>query len=141
MVHMIPRLDIDFFPPRNIGIIFAIMFFFCALYLLATEYISLQKSRGEVLLFRRRSLPKPAKADDEETTAVKRQDGDTSATPNNSPPSTEVAPEEKADEATFLWENLSYEVPIKHGQKLILEGIEGWINPGTLTALIVCPLL
>lgn len=117
------------------------MFFFCALYLLATEYISLQKSRGEVLLFRRRTVPKPTKADDEETTAVKRRDDDTSATSNSSPPSIRVSPGGKANEATFLWENLSYEVPIKHGQKMILEGIEGWINPGTITALIVCPLL
>lgn len=85
-------------------------------------------------------MPKPTKADDEETTAVKRQD-DESATPETSPPAMNVCVEGKVNEATFLWENLSYEVPIKHGQKKILEGIEGWINPGTLTALIVGPLL
>lgn len=85
-------------------------------------------------------MPKPTKGDDEETSAVTRNNDNTSATPNNSAPSIKVSPEGMADGATFLWENLSYEVPVKQGQKMILESIEGWINPGTLTALIVCPL-
>lgn len=116
------------------------MFTFCALYLLATEYISLHKSRGEVLLFRR-TMTKSTKVDDEETSAVKRNNDDTSATPNSSAPSIKASPESMANGATFLWENLSYEIPVKQGQKKILESIEGWINPGTLTALIVCPLV
>lgn len=37
---------------RNLGIIFLIMSFLCGLYLLAAEFVSTQRSKGEVLIFR-----------------------------------------------------------------------------------------
>jgi len=43
---------------RNLGIIIALMLFGLAVYLIATEYISAKKSKGEVLLFRRGGVPK-----------------------------------------------------------------------------------
>ncbi|RDL32404.1 uncharacterized protein BP5553_08860 [Venustampulla echinocandica] len=41
---------------RNFGVIITFMIFFMLVYLLATEWISANKSRGEVLVFRRESL-------------------------------------------------------------------------------------
>lgn len=54
---------------RNLGIIFAIMVGACAVYLVATEYISAQRSKGEVLLFRRGMVPALGNKDDEEDIA------------------------------------------------------------------------
>lgn len=127
---------------RNLGIIFVIMALFCALYLLGTEYISLQKSKGDVLLFHRRNMLKAKKSDDEEAQVVRGQQvTSTDEAGDLFRPSRKMSLDEKSGEATFMWENLSYEMQIKGGKTKILEGIEGWIKPGTLTALIGRPLL
>jgi ATP-binding cassette, subfamily G (WHITE), member 2, PDR len=52
---------------RNLEIILALMAFYCSLCLLATEYISLQSYRGEVLLFPHSKLRKMPTKEDEET--------------------------------------------------------------------------
>ena len=123
---------------RNLGVIFAIMTLFCALYLFATEYISLQKSKGEILVFRKSRLLKAKKSDDEEAQAVEGQ-YITSMTKafSLSRLSSTTGLDEKLGKASFLWADLNYEVPIRKGKKEILKGIDGWIRPGTLIALIV----
>ena len=123
----------------------AIMVFFCTLYLLATEYISLQKARGEILLFRKRDRRSTKTWEDEEARMVRQTDIKSSEKPfpyflpssesNLTRKSEETSHE--TGEATFLWDSLCYEVPVKKGSKKILDGIEGWIKPRTLTALIV----
>lgn len=37
---------------------------------------------------------------------------------------------------TFIWDNLCYDVKDKGGSRRLLDDIEGWIKPGTLTALM-----
>ncbi len=117
------------------------MAFFCTLYLLATEYILLQKSKGEVLLFPKGTLRKSQKAEDEEAQNVVSQESPMIATPDGFLQPRQAGLDEKAQPATFVWENLSYEILDKKGKKMILENVEGWIKPRTLTALIVFPPL
>jgi hypothetical protein len=38
---------------------------------------------------------------------------------------------------TFTWNNMSYSVPVKGGNKQLLDKVEGWIKPGQMTALYV----
>jgi ATP-binding cassette, subfamily G (WHITE), member 2, PDR len=38
--------------------------------------------------------------------------------------------------ANLLWDGLCYDVKVKDGPKRLLDDVEGWIKPGTLTALI-----
>ena len=38
--------------------------------------------------------------------------------------------------ATFLWENLGYDIKVKDGHRRLLDDVEGWGEPGTLTALM-----
>lgn len=117
---------------------FAIMAFFFVIYLLATEYISLQKSKGDVLLFRKQNMLKAKMADVEEAkTALGPETSSVVKASRSSHPPSQTSLDENSGEATFLWEGLSYEVPVKDGNKKILNDIEGWIRPGTLTALIV----
>jgi ATP-binding cassette, subfamily G (WHITE), member 2, PDR len=119
---------------RNLGIILAIMVFHCALYLLATEYISLQKPRGEVLLFRRRKLPQVRMKEDEETKGGLENKLDLHEEPSVS---TKITAIEMAHAANFVWNELSYDIKVNKGQKRILDNVEGWVKPGTLTALMV----
>eukprot|EP01117_Protostelium_nocturnum_P003933 TRINITY_DN151_c0_g1_i2.p1 TRINITY_DN151_c0_g1~~TRINITY_DN151_c0_g1_i2.p1 ORF type:complete len:1405 (-),score=390.15 TRINITY_DN151_c0_g1_i2:123-4337(-) len=37
---------------------------------------------------------------------------------------------------TFLWKNINYVVPVKGGNKMLLDDVEGWIKPGQMTALM-----
>lgn len=42
------------------------------------------------------------------------------------------------EQASILhWKDLSYEVKVPKGTKKILNSIDGWVEPGTLTALMV----
>lgn len=38
----------------------------------------------------------------------------------------------------FHWRNLCYDITIKGQPRRILDGVSGWVQPGTLTALMVC---
>ena len=38
--------------------------------------------------------------------------------------------------ATFVWDNLCYDVKIKGGSRRLLDNVEGWVGPGALTALM-----
>ena len=38
--------------------------------------------------------------------------------------------------ATFVWDNLFYDVKVKGGSRRLLDNAEGWFGPGTLTALM-----
>ena len=39
-------------------------------------------------------------------------------------------------EAIFHWRDLCYDVPVKGGERRILNNVDGWVKPGTLTALM-----
>ncbi|KAJ3034459.1 hypothetical protein HDV00_005010 [Rhizophlyctis rosea] len=39
-------------------------------------------------------------------------------------------------DTTFLWKDIVYTVPVKGGQKQLLDHIAGWIKPGQMTALM-----
>lgn len=115
---------------RNIGILFAYMIGLGATYLLATEYITEKKSKGEVLLFRRGEIPKntTAKSTDEESalTSFKKQSDE------------EVKEGAKVARQTaiFHWEDVCYDIKIKSEERRILDHVDGWVKPGTLTALM-----
>lgn len=117
----------------NIGIIIAFTVGFCATYILATEYITERKSKGEVLLFRRGAAPENVaqKATDEESSP-------TSSKPNQKQASKAVSESMvKTQTAIFHWEDVCYDVKIKKEERRILDNVDGWVKPGTLTALMV----
>lgn len=37
----------------------------------------------------------------------------------------------------FHWQNISYDITIKGEPRTILDKVDGWVKPGTLTALMV----
>lgn len=119
---------------RNLGIILAMAVFFCAIYLVATEFISAQRSKGEVLLFRRGQVPERSSKNDEEEAPTERptaQDLVASKTVSAG----DVPPSIQKQTAIFHWEAVNYDIKIKSEPRRLLDDVDGWVKPGTLTAV------
>lgn len=122
---------------RNLGVLFAMMSFLCGLYLLATEYVLAQRSKGEVLIYRRSQQPKIPNTNDEEAQATcKSADMQQPISFQQSVSDSEWLKDNETCAATFLWEDLCYDVKVKGGHRRLLDDVEGWVEPGTLTALM-----
>jgi len=110
---------------------FALMVLGCTVYLLATEYISAKKSKGEVLLFRRGRVPEFAAKPDVETQV----DGQEVVLAR-----TKTVPDAPASiqkqTAIFHWDGVNYDIKIKNEPRRLLDDVDGWVKPGTLTALM-----
>lgn len=128
---------------RNYGILVAFGIFFLVCLVFFTEINTAVASESSVILFKRGSkaeLVKDAEAavtsgDDEEKEKPRRPD------------SQEVmeADEEKAKEAmidqpkmtnVFSWQHLRYTVNVGGEQRVLLDGVSGYVAPGKLTALM-----
>ena len=118
---------------RNLGIIFAIMVFACGIYLVATEFVSAQRSKGEVLLFRRGQVPAIRKDGDEEAIADDRPTADGVVAAKTT---SEIPPTIQKQTAVFHWQAVHYDIKIKGGTRRLLDDVDGWVKPGTLTALM-----
>jgi ABC-type multidrug transport system fused ATPase/permease subunit len=117
---------------RNFGILWAFMIGLCTVYLFATEYITAKKSKGEVLLFRRGHIPatyKRKNGSDEEV-------GASSVAGSHKPAEYDAAAIIKKQTAIFHWEDVCYDIKIKGEPRRILDHVDGWVKPGTLTALM-----
>ncbi|KAL7928573.1 ABC-2 type transporter domain-containing protein [Trichoderma chlorosporum] len=119
---------------RNVGILIAFVLFNHLVYFVATDVIQAKKSKGEVLVFRRGQLLK--------SSAKK---GDTEASLSGPVPVVEkganVSKEEgdaniQASTSVFHWGKVCYDIKIKGEPRRILDNVDGWVKPGTLTALM-----
>ena len=119
---------------RNFGILVAMTVFLLALHLVMSELVASERSKGEVLVFRHGAVAK-AKSKrhrtDEETGTALVIDGGKYDNSNKSSYNVEK------NTSVFHWENVCYEIQIKGQPRVILDRVDGWIKPGTLTALMV----
>lgn len=100
------------------------------IYLAASEWISESKSKGEVKVYPRTRVPKHDKVgNDVEAGASTPQDS------RNEDPAKDVNIQRQT--AIFHWDDLCYDIPVKGGTRRLLDHVEGWVKPGTLTALMV----
>jgi ABC-type multidrug transport system fused ATPase/permease subunit len=115
---------------RNLGILIAFMVGLCTIYLVATEYITAKKSKGEVLLFRRGHAPahliQKDKVDEEAGPVTRKLTSNT----------VDASAIIKRQTAIFSWEDVCYDIKIKSEHRRILDHVDGWVKPGTLTALM-----
>jgi ABC-type multidrug transport system permease subunit len=119
---------------RNLGILIGMTIAFCAVYLVAAEYVAAQRSKGEVLLFRRGHVPRQTVKNDEEEVPVSRpktRDLVVSKTVSAG----EAPPSIERQTATFHWEAVNYDIKVKSGTRRLLNDCDGWVKPGTLTAV------
>ncbi|KAG5759293.1 hypothetical protein H9Q72_012575 [Fusarium xylarioides] len=117
---------------RNFGIIIAWAVFFMALHLWTTEYVASERSKGEVLVFLREAMHKVSgkRATDEES-GIHTPTGKQEASGSSS----EKVEVEKQT-SVFHWKDVCYDVKIKSETRRILDHVDGWVKPGTLTALM-----
>ena len=118
---------------RNYGILVAFMIFFYAAYIFLTETNYKSAAHGEFLVFRRGHEPKSAlnSAGDLEATAP--NDNEKITTSNHTDEAMKLL---KPQIDVFTWRDACYDVPVKGGQRRLLDHVSGWVKPGTLTALM-----
>ncbi|KAG9253600.1 ABC-2 type transporter-domain-containing protein [Emericellopsis atlantica] len=118
---------------RNVGILIAFCVAMHVLYFVATEFISAKKSKGEVLVFRRNRLPKntaQGKGDPESASS-----GPIAIAEKTAPVNVDVG-NIQGSTSVFHWNDVCYDIKIKGEPRRILDHVDGWVKPGTLTALM-----
>ena len=128
---------------RNFGILLAFAIGLGAFYLLASgmsvprnqlmiDIITAQKSKGEVLVYQRGAIPADMKAgkDDIEAVYTSEKSGIVSRHGKE-----EVNIQKQT--SIVSWKNVTYDIKIKGEERRILDHVDGWVKPGTLTALMV----
>lgn len=117
------------------------MTFFCFLYLLATELIAAQRSKGEIFIHRRSFKGPLRPASDEEAKIELQHSCEYQIGPQER--AFQISKKESTPARTpahtvpLLWQGLGYHLGGKSVQHTLLDDIEGWIQPGSLTALTV----
>ena len=114
----------------------------CAFHLLAAQYIPAQRSKGDMIRFQRHNSKRRVSPDSENATTLtfsQESNGQvrgaaTRQRKTESNPNVEAI---KKQSSVFHWNDLSYGIKVHDGTKRILNSIDGWVKPGTLTALMV----
>jgi ATP-binding cassette subfamily G (WHITE) protein 2 (PDR) len=126
---------------RNLGILIAFMLFFFTVYMFASEKNSMAGNRAEVLVFRRKHVPKQL-LDAEKSSKV---DDDFERMAYLNPSQSRTNTQEKEVELVkalakqtdiFTWKDMCYDIKIKGKPRRLLDNVSGWVKPGTLTALM-----
>ncbi|KAF4629420.1 hypothetical protein G7Y89_g8725 [Cudoniella acicularis] len=116
---------------RNLIIITGITMFFTGTYLAATEFITAKKSKGEVLLFRRGHKPPiEAPCDGEESRPREEEEVQARDLPKR------ISAVIQKQTSIFHWRGICYDIKMKKENRRILDHVDGWVKPGSLTALM-----
>ncbi|KAB8219811.1 ABC-2 type transporter-domain-containing protein [Aspergillus novoparasiticus] len=118
---------------RNFGILLGFLFFSLVAYIVASELVRAKPSKGEILVFPRGKIPAFAKkvhqqADPEDVLTSEKlkvgneQDDHVGAIVKQT--------------SIFHWQDVCYDIKIKGQDRRILDHVDGWVKPGTLTALM-----
>ncbi|KAI8936432.1 hypothetical protein NX059_006840 [Plenodomus lindquistii] len=115
----------------NYAAILAITVFLFIAHLVMSEIVASERSKGEVLVYRRSRMKRVRHhSTDEEHGNATAHLGEKLGSDTNQ----EAALEKQV--SIFHWERVNYEVDIKGEARTILDSVDGWITPGTLTALM-----
>ncbi|ODN86312.1 ATP-binding cassette, subfamily G (WHITE), member 2, PDR [Cryptococcus wingfieldii CBS 7118] len=124
---------------RNFGILIVFFLFNTFVYLSATELITAKKSKGEILIFPRGRVPKAILARSTESI----NDPEAGGYAGGSRAAKQLTGADRADAgiiqrqtAVFSWKDVVYDIKIKGEGRRILDHVDGWVKPGTLTALM-----
>lgn len=121
------------------------MVFFFITYIITAEYAKPPKGEGEVLVFRRGKLP-PALSEKSGSDEEGQSRGVTVTEKMSTLPAekktAEARPRPSAcGKPIFHWEDICYDVKIKDQDRRILDMVNGFVQPGVITALMVCAAL
>ncbi|OQV10719.1 hypothetical protein CLAIMM_14681 isoform 3 [Cladophialophora immunda] len=118
---------------RNFGILIAFMLGLFLTYLVSAEFVQAKKSKGEVLVFRRGQTPATLKMKAPQDTET----GDTTSnvTAAKNQHSEDMSTIIQRQTAIFQWRDVCYDIQVNGGRRL-LDHVDGWVKPGTMTALM-----
>lgn len=123
---------------RNLGIIIGFSFFFLATYLLAIYLNPGEQTTGEVLVFPRKILRRIIKNRNSVLEDVKENEGAVAMSDSDY----EMHQQDiarcllDASNDIFYWKDVCYDIKIKGKPRRILSYVDGWVKPGTTTALM-----
>lgn len=107
---------------RNFGLVVAFFIGFYAINCIGTELLKPMSSGADVLLFIRGHVP---------------EDLDKDELPKDNPETDDIALGNAGEEPdVFSWQHVSYTVPVKEGTRKLLDDVQGYVKPGTITALM-----
>ena len=118
----------------NFGILIGFMIILMLAYIVGTEYITAKKSKGEVLVFRQSHAPAALTKntpDDLENSRYAILGGAVIEKTT-----TDMSAMIERQTAIFQWHDVCYDIKIKGEERRILDRVDGWVKPGTLTALM-----
>ncbi|KAJ9253878.1 hypothetical protein DTO195F2_6855 [Paecilomyces variotii] len=118
---------------RNFGILVCFFIAFLFAYIVSSEYVSAKPSKGEILVFPRGKIPafmkKVHRDDDAEDGYIREKGGIGQGGQDQTAAIVRQT-------AVFHWQDVCYDIKIKGQPRRILNHIDGWVRPGTLTALM-----
>ncbi|CEP24325.1 CDR4 [Cyberlindnera jadinii] len=117
---------------RNVGIVIGFMVALLAAYMLFAEFNESAKQKGEILLFQSSTL-KQLKKDKAKNDLEAGKERDITEAPEEEDVNVDAI---QAGKDIFHWRDVHYTVKIKSEYREILSGVDGWVKPGTLTALM-----
>lgn len=120
---------------RNLGVLFAFMALFLVLHLFAAEFVASSRSKGEVLVFTREGMKKKTKYNASSSDVEKATPAAPGQRQGRDGDSDGIEGMEKQT-SIFHWKDVCYDVKIKAEERRILDHVDGWVKPGTLTALM-----
>lgn len=126
------------------------MVILCTIHLLAAEFIPAQRSRGEILIFRKKHKQAKIASDEEKSAQVVfpkevnlshklGQEIDSQESNKATEKSGRFSTTKHC--AVFHWKDVDYDIKTSEGTRRILSDVAGYVKPGTLTALMVCSIL
>ncbi|KAA8897609.1 ABC-2 type transporter-domain-containing protein [Sphaerosporella brunnea] len=127
---------------RNVGIIIAFWIFFATMTAVGLELQKPNNGGAAVTVFKRGQTPDhveealnkgaPPPGDEE-----KAEKGTASATGLDQHTGTrDVVTQVAKNDTIFTWQNVTYTIPTKNGEKILLDNVSGFVRPGKLTALM-----
>lgn len=126
---------------RNFGILVAFLVFFSFTYVMAAELLASSPSKGEVLVFRKGLMeskaPKKGGQDEEKTDSHATTSLPRAHDRNSTTTLAATAKSEEQRPINFFWKDLCYNIEIKGEPRRLLNNVNGWVQPGKITALMV----
>lgn len=117
---------------RNVGIIIGMTIFFLGTYMFFAEIVSARKSKGEVLVFKRKHVKRIQRMRQQGQDDIENGDiGSASIEKQEKPVEEKVPAHIQQQTAIFHWEDLCYDIKIKKEERRILDHVDGWVRRGS----------
>jgi ATP-binding cassette subfamily G (WHITE) protein 2 (PDR) len=102
--------------------------------MLGIEYVSEKRSKGEILVYPKGQIP-AALLENSPHDPESRGSGQTKTVNEKAGGASEDIIQRQT--SIFSWKDVVYDIKIKKETRRILDHVDGWVKPGTLTALMV----